>query len=164
MLSSQYPWPMPIDAGEDPPRSSVVVFQLPLGSASTTSTPYVSRANAWAKGDLEAIQKLNFGDKEESCLSALMNSSFMKVQPGLQSIEARMLDAWVASAEKSLATNASTFAMLQLRAYSRRQGEAESDDWQARARREKAAWLAMQRRATQHPLVGRAVSDSGLRE
>jgi hypothetical protein len=71
--------------------------------------------------------------------------------------------------------------LIGFRAYSCRQGEAESDmrvgdDWQARARREKAAWPAMQRRgeegawhamlrqARQHPLVGRAVSDSGLQE
>jgi hypothetical protein len=43
------------------------------------------------------------------------NSAFIKEQPGSQSVQARMLEAWVATAEKSLGTNASTFAILQLK-------------------------------------------------
>jgi hypothetical protein len=73
------------------------------------------RANAWAKGDLEAIRKLSYADREGACNAALTNSAFIKEQPGLKSVEARMLDAWVASAEKSLAANTSTFAILNLR-------------------------------------------------
>jgi hypothetical protein len=73
------------------------------------------RANAWAKGDLEAIQKLSYADRDEACTAALTNSAFVKGEPGFQSVEARMQDAWVASAEKSLAANASTFAILPLR-------------------------------------------------
>lgn len=72
------------------------------------------RANAWAKGDLEGIQKLNYTDPERSCIAALTNSALLKEQPGLQSVEARMRDAWIASAENALATNTSTFALLRL--------------------------------------------------
>jgi hypothetical protein len=72
------------------------------------------RANAWAKGDLEGIQKLSYADRDEACSAALTNSMFVKNEPGFQSMDARMRDAWLASAEKSLATNASTFAMLPL--------------------------------------------------
>jgi hypothetical protein len=73
------------------------------------------RANAWAKGDLEAIQKLSYADREGACNAAMTDSAFAKGQAGLQSLEARMLDAWVATAEKSLATNVSTFAILKLK-------------------------------------------------
>lgn len=73
------------------------------------------RANAWAKGDLEAIQKLSYADRDEACKVAMTNSAFVKAQPAFQSVEGRMRDAWLATAEKSLATNASTFAILQLK-------------------------------------------------
>lgn len=74
------------------------------------------RANAWGKGDLEAIQKLSYADRDEACNDAFMNSAVVKAEPGFQSIEARMLDAWVAAAEKSLATNTSTFSVLPMKA------------------------------------------------
>jgi hypothetical protein len=73
------------------------------------------RANAWAKGDLAGIQKLSYADQGQACTSALTDSAFVKAQPGFQSMHARMQEAWVAAAEKSLAANTSTFAVLQLR-------------------------------------------------
>ncbi len=73
------------------------------------------RANAWAKGDLEAIRKLSYADRDEACGAALANSAFAKGQPEFQSMQARMWEAWIATAEKSLAANASTFAILQLK-------------------------------------------------
>jgi hypothetical protein len=73
------------------------------------------RANAWAKGDLDGIQKLSYADQGKACTSALTDSAFVKTQPGFQSVEKRVLEAWVAAAEQSLAANPSTFAVLQLR-------------------------------------------------
>jgi hypothetical protein len=72
------------------------------------------RADAWAKGDIEAIQKLNFADREQACKTAITNSTVFQGRPGLQSMEARMREAWLAAAEKSLANNMSTFAVLRL--------------------------------------------------
>lgn len=69
------------------------------------------RANAWAKGDLDAIRKLDY-DRDEACHSAIMNSAMMKDQPAIQSMEARLREAWLTAAERSLATNTSTFATL----------------------------------------------------
>jgi len=73
------------------------------------------RANAWAKGDLEGILALRYADRDQACGAALANSAFVQQQPGFQAVEARMRDAWLASAEKSLAANASTFAILPLK-------------------------------------------------
>jgi hypothetical protein len=73
------------------------------------------RANAWAKGDLEGIQKLRYADQGQACAGALTDSAFAKARPEFQSMHARMQEKWLAAAEKSLATNASTFAVLQLR-------------------------------------------------
>lgn len=72
------------------------------------------RANAWAKGDIEAIRKLDFADREKACMSAIMDSAVVQGRPGLQSMEARMEEAWLAAAENALANNKSTFAVLRL--------------------------------------------------
>lgn len=73
------------------------------------------RANAWAIGDLEAIQKLSFADREAACKSAMMGSDFVKGQPGFQAVQARMRDSWLAAAEQALAANSSTFAVLPMK-------------------------------------------------
>jgi uncharacterized protein YbaP (TraB family) len=73
------------------------------------------RANAWAKGDLDTIRKLVFADGGEACHAAVMNSAIMKDQPGLQSLDARLQQAWIEAAEKALANNASTFAVMPLK-------------------------------------------------
>lgn len=73
-----------------------------------------SRANAWAKGDLEEIGKLNYADREGTCRAAVLSSSVLKDQPQFQTLEARMQDAWLAAVDRSLETNKSTFAALPL--------------------------------------------------
>jgi hypothetical protein len=70
------------------------------------------RANAWAKGDLEAIQKISYADRDGACDSAVLNSALLQSRPGLKSVQQKIQDSWVAAAEKSLAANASTFATL----------------------------------------------------
>ena len=72
------------------------------------------RANAWAKGDLKGIQKLDYADQESECSNAMHNGDFARNQPGFQNIKERMQAAWLASAEKALASNTSTFASLRL--------------------------------------------------
>lgn len=72
------------------------------------------RANAWAKGDLEAIQKLSYPDQETQCDDAMLSAEFVKNRPGFQNIKERVREAWVASAEQALSTNTSSFAMLRL--------------------------------------------------
>ncbi|USX26563.1 TraB/GumN family protein [Oxalobacteraceae bacterium OTU3CINTB1] len=70
------------------------------------------RANAWAKGDLEAIQKISYADRDGACDSAVLNSALLQSRPGLNSVQQKIQDSWVAAAEKSLAANVSTFATL----------------------------------------------------
>jgi hypothetical protein len=71
-----------------------------------------ARANAWAIGDIEKMRNLSYPDQASACNSAVFNSSVMKSPPGAESLEQRMRDTWLAAAEKSLATNKSTFALL----------------------------------------------------
>jgi hypothetical protein len=72
------------------------------------------RANAWAKGDIEAIQKLTYPDQENECNNAMLGAEFVKNRAGFQNIKERVRTAWLDSAEQSIGTNASTFAVLPL--------------------------------------------------
>nr|WP_315259371.1 TraB/GumN family protein [uncultured Duganella sp.] len=72
------------------------------------------RANAWAKGDIEAIQQLSFPDQKAACDDAMLNAEFVKKQPALQNVKERVRQAWMTAAEKALDKNASSFAMLNL--------------------------------------------------
>ena len=98
------------------PLDDVPCFAKTLDSLETDIAILRVHANAWAKGDVEALRKLNFAEREEACTAALTNSAFIKGQPQFQNVVERMKEAWLATAEKSLADNASTFAMLPLKA------------------------------------------------
>jgi hypothetical protein len=72
------------------------------------------RANAWAKGDMDEMRKLDFASREEACFGALMNSAAFDAEPEFKNMKVRAQAMWVASAEKALAANASTFAVLKI--------------------------------------------------
>ena len=72
------------------------------------------RANAWAKGDMDEMRKLDFASREEACSGALMNSAAFDAEPEFKHMRARANEKWIASAEKALAANASTFAVLKI--------------------------------------------------
>lgn len=70
------------------------------------------RANAWAIGDVEIMRKLTYPDQAAACNAAMVNGAWTKALPGAQSLEQRLRDSWLAAAEKALANNRSTFALL----------------------------------------------------
>lgn len=73
-----------------------------------------ARANAWAVGEYEDIRKLDYGERA-ACRQAVLSSSLAKNQPELQTLNERALASWVAAAEKALATNTSTFAVVHIK-------------------------------------------------
>jgi hypothetical protein len=72
------------------------------------------RANAWARGDLEGLEKLGYANQEKSCDSAVLNSPAFNDESDFKSMNVLMRDAWVKNAEQALESNASTFALLPL--------------------------------------------------
>jgi len=89
-------------------------FEKTLARLETDIDAMRVRANAWAKGDLEAIQKLSYPDQESECADAIRSADFVKNAPGFQNIKQRMRDGWLNAAEKALAANTTTFATLRL--------------------------------------------------
>lgn len=73
------------------------------------------RANAWAKDDLAVIRTLSYADNRAACSKAMENSAALQDALADQDPEKRMRKLWLEAAEKALATNASTFAVLRLK-------------------------------------------------
>ena len=73
------------------------------------------RANAWANGNIAEIRSLDYADRQDTCLDAVLGSSFVKDAAGLRQMRERLRASWLRTAEKSLASNASTFAVLEMR-------------------------------------------------
>jgi hypothetical protein len=90
-------------------------FSKTLDTLETDLDAMRVRANAWAKGDLDEIRKLNFSERENACKTAMRNSAAFKGQKGMQLMRERMIGAWMAAAESALANNTTSFAMLQLK-------------------------------------------------
>jgi hypothetical protein len=80
-----------------------------------------ARANAWSVGDVEALSKLPVGDYESACFAAAMSSSISQ-EVDLKAMTAQMETLWLNSAEHSLATNLSTFAILPIAEILKRDG------------------------------------------
>lgn len=72
------------------------------------------RANAWAKGNIDVIRKLDFTE-QESCSNAIRNSAVLRDHPAFQGAEERHRAMWLANAEAALARNTSTFAVLSMK-------------------------------------------------
>jgi hypothetical protein len=72
------------------------------------------RANAWANGDIAEITRVDYAERDDVCGDALWNSPLAKTTPALQNVRERARAGWMKAAEKALANNTSTFAMLRM--------------------------------------------------
>lgn len=70
-----------------------------------------ARANAWATGDLQALQSLPDSRRRDACTAALADAGFAHAL-GLDDLPARLRATWLASARTALQTNTETLAIL----------------------------------------------------
>ncbi len=73
------------------------------------------RANAWANGNIAEISSLDYAARDKACNDAVFNSEFAKHSPAFQHLPERIRANWVKAAEKSLADNTSTLALLSMK-------------------------------------------------
>jgi hypothetical protein len=92
----------------------VACFSKTLDRLETDIDAMRVRANAWAKGDLAVIEKLDYTDRDTACGNAIRNAEFVKSKPEFRDMEARMQEAWLTAVDKSMTANASTFAIVPL--------------------------------------------------
>jgi hypothetical protein len=89
----------------------VACFQQTLERVETDLGAMQERANAWATGDIDALRALPYTDQAQACADAVLGASVAQ-NNGLGNLRAQLKEAWLTAAEKALATNASTFAVL----------------------------------------------------
>lgn len=75
----------------------------------------IARANAWANGDIAAIRNLNAAEREQTCNAAILDSATVKNTPEMRGMMERMRGRWLLIAQRMLADNAQTFAVLQMK-------------------------------------------------
>lgn len=97
------------------PLEDVACFTKTLDRLENDIDALRVRANAWAKGDIDAIRQLDFADRDAACASAILSSSVIRNEPGFANLDQRMQDLWIANVEKALAANKSSFAVLGLK-------------------------------------------------
>lgn len=73
----------------------------------------ITNANGWATGDLKQISFDQLGRRNNTCADVFSNAEFSR-KWGIPDIRASIRDEWLRMAEASLATNATTFAVLPL--------------------------------------------------
>lgn len=74
-----------------------------------------ARANAWANGNIAEIRNVNYRERDDACNNAILNSAIARNNADFRQTRERLREAWLKTAEKSLADNTSTFAVLQMR-------------------------------------------------
>ena len=72
------------------------------------------RANAWAQGDIEALQSMPYTDQMQACADAVLKASVVE-EAGFGDLRERFATIWLDAADKALVANRSTFAVLPLR-------------------------------------------------
>jgi uncharacterized protein YbaP (TraB family) len=68
------------------------------------------RANAWAIGDVDALKNLPYEDLKAPCIAALEANSRLHKQ--LDAAKVQIMNVWLTAADKALANNRSTLAVL----------------------------------------------------
>jgi hypothetical protein len=97
------------------PLDDLACFSATLVRLETDIEAMRVRANAWARGDIDGIRKLDFVDHQESCSNVIRNSAVLRELPAFQGMGARLSAMWLAHAEAALAKNESTFAVLTMK-------------------------------------------------
>jgi hypothetical protein len=103
----------PRDALKEFERSAVDdvgCMESTLARLETDTANMVERANAWAVGDLQTLEELEFDSEIRACALALLGTDALKNR-GFDDLPKRVVDEWVRVAEESLAEHATTVAV-----------------------------------------------------
>ena len=94
------------------PEQELRCFEQQLQRVESELDAIKSRANAWARGYVDEFRGVPLpGGEEDACLLLLGQSSEFET---IEQLRAELRNLWLAAAERALATNASTFAMLDI--------------------------------------------------
>ena len=91
------------------PEAELTCFASILASIETDLDGMKERANAWAVGDAEALQRFDYPDSQGNCLAMLFSAR------GLADIRDELYGKWLDEAERALTVHRSSFSVLPMR-------------------------------------------------
>jgi len=99
---------------KDEPLDDLPCFESVLQRLESDLGLMRARANAWAIGDIAALRAMTNLNQAGACITAIMNAQVLR-ERGLTELPERLMAAWLVEAERALASNASTVAVLPMR-------------------------------------------------
>lgn len=93
------------------PVDDLQCFRRTLDQVENDLGTLATRANAWAQGEIAMLRDLTYTDNAQACTDALLGTGVAR-SSGFTDLPARVQAAWMAAAEKALATHAESFAVL----------------------------------------------------
>ena len=93
------------------PVDDLACFRRTLDQVENDLGTLATRANAWAQGEMAMLRDLTYTDNAQACTDAILQTG-MAQRSGFTELPARVQAAWMAAAEKALATHAESFAVL----------------------------------------------------
>lgn len=93
------------------PVDDIACFRRTLDQIENDLGTLATRANAWAQGEMAMLRDLTYTDNAQVCTDAVLQTGMAK-RIGFADLPARVQAAWLAEAEKALATHAESFAVL----------------------------------------------------
>jgi uncharacterized protein YbaP (TraB family) len=92
-----------------PREAELDCFAAIMTSIETDLEGMKERANAWAIGDVEALQRFDYPDSQGNCLAMLFTAG------GLAALRDDLYADWLEQAERALATHDTSFSVLPMR-------------------------------------------------
>jgi|SRR5688572_3243406 uncharacterized protein YbaP (TraB family) len=90
-------------------EAELTCFATVLTTLETDLDGMKERAQAWAVGDVDALQRFDYPDAQGDCVAMLFSSS------GLKDLGDELFATWLREAERALATHATSFSVLPMR-------------------------------------------------
>jgi hypothetical protein len=97
------------DLKEVTPEAELKCFETTLATIETDLDAMKARANAWALGDVDALERFDYPDPQGDCLAMLVSSA------GMEELRRNVYAQWLVEAEGALAANETSFAVLPMR-------------------------------------------------
>jgi hypothetical protein len=96
------------------PLNDIDCFAKTMSRLETDIEAMKLRGNAWAMGDIQAIQSLPYTDQLQACSDAILKASVVEDR-GLDDLRPRIFALWMGAAESALERNTISFAILPMR-------------------------------------------------
>ena len=93
------------------PLQDVDCFRRTMDQVENDLGTLATRANAWAQGEVAMLRDLTYTDNALACSDAVLQSALAQ-RKGMSDLPAQAQAAWMAAAEKALATHEQSFAVL----------------------------------------------------